>query len=53
MEGKQANTSLEMEEMLRRKSCVLNDDDQYYKLPPAESAHTRIPEHAVEQAICS
>jgi len=50
-EGKQANTSLETEEMLRRKSCPPNDDDQYYELPPAGSAHTRVSEQAVERAL--
>jgi hypothetical protein len=52
-EGKQANTSLEKEEMLRRESFPPNDDDQYYELPPAGSAHTRITEQVVEQALRS
>jgi len=52
-EGKQANTSLEKEEMLRGESFPPNDDDQYYKLPPAGSAHTCVTEQAVERAICS
>jgi len=52
-EGKQANTSQEKEEMLRRESFPPNDDDQYYKLPPAGSAHTRVTEQAVERALLS
>jgi hypothetical protein len=30
-EGKQANRSLEQEEMMGRKSFPPNDDDQYYE----------------------
>jgi DNA-binding HxlR family transcriptional regulator len=52
-EGKQANTILEKEEMLKRESYPLNDDDQYYELPPAGSAHTRVTEQAVERALYS
>ena len=52
-QGKQANTSLEKEEMLRREFFPLNDDDQYYELPPAGSAHTRVTEQAVERALFS
>jgi len=52
-EGKQANTSLEKEEMLRRESFPPNDDDQYYALPAAGSAHTRVTEQAVERALFS
>jgi hypothetical protein len=52
-EAKQANTSQEKEEMLRRESFPPNDDDQYYKLPPAGSAHTCVTEQAVEQALFS
>jgi hypothetical protein len=52
-EGKQANRQLEKEEMLRRESFPPNDDDQYYKLPPAGSGHTRITEKAVEQVLLS
>jgi len=48
MEGKQANTILEEEEMLRRESFPTNDNKQYYKLPPAGSAHTHVTEQAVE-----
>jgi hypothetical protein len=39
-DGKQANTSLEKEEMLRCESYPPNDGDQYYELPPADR-HTR------------
>jgi hypothetical protein len=41
-EGKQANRKQEKEEMLRRESFPLNDDDQYYELPPAGCAHTYV-----------
>jgi len=47
-EGKQANTILEEEEMLRRESFPRNDIKQYDKLPPAGSAHTHVTEQAVE-----
>jgi len=50
-DGKQANTSLEKEEMLRHESFPPNDGDQYYELPPAGSAHPRVTEQAVEQAL--
>jgi len=52
-EGKQANTSLEKEEMLSFESFPLDDNDQYYELPPAGSAHTRVTEQALEQALFS
>jgi len=52
-EGKQADTSLEKEEMLRHESFPPNDDDQYYELLPAWSAHTRVTEQAVERALFS
>jgi len=52
-EGKQANTSLEKEELLRCKSFPPNDDVQYYQLPPAGSAHTRVTEQAVERSLFS
>jgi hypothetical protein len=52
-EGKQANTSQEKEEMLRREYFPLNDDDQYYELPPAGSAHTCVTEQEVERALFS
>ena len=51
--GKQANTSLEKEEMLRDGSFPPNDNDQYYELPPAGSSHPCITEQAVEWALCS
>jgi len=47
-ERKQANTSLEREQMLRRESFPPNDNDQYYELPRAGSAHTLLTEQAVE-----
>jgi len=47
-DGNQGNTSLEKEEMLRHESFPLNDGDQYYELPPAGSAHTRVAEQSVE-----
>jgi hypothetical protein len=50
-EGTQANTATEKEEMLRRESFPPNDNDQYYALPPAASAHTRVTEQAVERAL--
>jgi len=52
-DGKQTNTSLEKEEMVRHKSFPPNDGDQYYELPPAGSAHTRVTEQAVELALFS
>jgi len=52
-EGKQANTSQEKEMMLSCKSFPPNDDSKYSKLPPTGSAHTRVREEAVEQAILS
>jgi len=52
-EGKQSNTSLEKEEILRRESFPTNDDDQYHELPPTASAHTRVTYQAVEQAVFS
>jgi hypothetical protein len=50
-EGKQANTSLEKEEMLRCESFPPNDDDQYYEQPPAVSAYTRVREQTVKRAL--
>jgi len=50
-DDKQANTSLEKEEMLRHKSFPPIDGDQYYELPRAASAHTRITEQAVERPM--
>jgi len=52
-EGKQANTLLEKEEMLRLESVPPNNDDEYYERPPAGSAHTRVTEQTVEQALYS
>jgi hypothetical protein len=43
-EGLKAHTATEKEEMLRRESFPQNDDDQYYELPPAGSAHKRVTE---------
>jgi len=51
--GKQANTSVGNEEMLRHESFPPNDGDQYYELPSAGSAHTRVTEQAVERALSS
>jgi len=53
IEGKQANTIAEKEEMLRGESFPLNDGDQYYELPPAGEAHERITEQSVERALFS
>ena len=50
-QGKLANTATEKEEMLRRKSFRPNDNDQYYELPPAWSAHNRITKQAVARAL--
>jgi len=52
-EGKQGNTATEKEEMLRRESFPPNDNDQYYELPPAVSAHSHVTEQAVERALHS
>jgi hypothetical protein len=52
-EAKQANTAMENKEILRRESFPLNEDDHYYELPPAGSAHTRITKQAVERALFS
>jgi len=49
-EGKPANTAIEQEEMLRLESFPLNDDDQFYELPPAGSADMKVTEKAVERA---
>jgi len=50
-DGKHGNTSLEKGEMLRPNSFPPNNGDQYYKLPPAGSAHTHVTEQAVERAL--
>jgi len=47
-EGKQANTSLEKEEMLSRKTFPPNYSDQYSELAPAGRAHTCVTEPAVK-----
>jgi len=47
-DGKQANTSLEKQEMLRHESFPPNDGNLYYELPPAGCAHTGISEQDVE-----
>jgi hypothetical protein len=47
-EGMQTNTATEKEEMLRRKSFPQNDNDLYYELPSAGSAHTGVTEQPVE-----
>jgi len=52
-EGNHAHTALEKEDMLRHQSFPPNDHDQYYALPPVGSAHTRVTEQAVEQALLS
>jgi hypothetical protein len=52
-EGKQANTVIEKEEMLRLESCPLNEDKQDYELPPAGSARTKVTETAVERTLYS
>ena len=41
-EGKQANTLVEKEEMLRCESFHPNDSDQYDELPPCKDAYTNI-----------
>ena len=46
--GKQANTSLEKEEMLRHESFPPNDGDQNYELTPLGCAHTWVTEQAVD-----
>jgi hypothetical protein len=52
-DGKQANTSLEKEEMLRYESFPPNDGDQYYEVPPPGSAHTRVTEQGIKHALVS
>jgi len=52
-ECKQANPATEKDEILRRNAFPPNNNDQYYELPPAVSAHTRFTEHAVEQVLHS
>jgi len=43
-EGKQANTAIEKDEILRLLSITLNDNDQYCELLPAGSAHMEFTE---------
>jgi len=52
-ERKQANTSLERKEMLRHESVPPTNGDQYYELPPAGIAHTRVTIQAVARAVYS
>jgi len=52
-QGMQANTATEKQEMLRRESFQQYDDDQYYELPPAGRARTRVTKQAVERALSS
>ena len=52
-EGKQVNTAIDKQEMLTLESFPLNDDDQYYELLPACSAHTKVAEKAVQRALHS
>jgi hypothetical protein len=51
-DGKQANTSLKKEEMVRHESFPPNDGDLYYELPPVGSSHTHVTEQAVERPYC-
>jgi len=50
-ESKLANMSLENEKMLRCKTFLPNDGNQYYELPPARYAHTHVTKQAVERAV--
>jgi len=52
-EHKQAKMALQKEEMLRHQSLPPNDCDQYYKPPPAGSAHSSITKQAVKQVLFS
>ena len=52
-EGKQGTTPLGKEEMLRHESFPPNDSDQYYELPLAGCAYTRVTGQAVERALYS
>jgi hypothetical protein len=52
-EGKQANTATEGEEMLRRDSFPLNNDNQYDELTIAGSTYTSVTEQVVERALVS
>jgi len=48
IEGMEANTIAEKEEMLGEESFLLYDGDQYYKVPPAGQAHKRMTQQSVE-----
>jgi len=50
---KQANTTSEMEEMVRHQAFPTIDGDQYFKLHPVGITHTSFTEQAVERAIYS
>jgi hypothetical protein len=50
IQGKQPNSSLEKEKMVRHESLPLNEGVWYYKLPPVASAQVCITEQAVELA---
>jgi hypothetical protein len=52
-EGKQVNTATEKEEMLSCESFPPNGNNQYYKLPPAGSAHPHITVQAVGRSLHS
>jgi len=52
-DGKQVNTSLEKEDMLRHESFPPNACNQHYELPTAGSPHKCAPEQAVEGALFS
>jgi hypothetical protein len=49
-QGKQANTAMEQEKMLRMESCRKNDDHRYYELPSCRTTRVRVTEQAVEWA---
>ena len=50
-DGKQANTTTEIAEMVRRQSFPPKENDQYIELPPAAQAHQSVTEQAVERAL--
>jgi len=52
-DDKEANTSLEKEELLSHESFPPNDSEHHYELPPAGSAHTRVTEEVVGRALFS
>ena len=45
------HTSLQNEEMLKRECFPPNDDDKYFKLPPARCSHTPITDLAFEWSL--